>query len=275
MEYAANDYAIALMAKGLGKQSDFAKYSKRAGNWKNLWDKDATDQGFSGFVWPRHRDGSWKAKFDPLLTGTWGSDSFYEGNAWTYSTFVPQDVAGLIQASGGRDTFVKRMESFFDVPGRYDVGNEPGFLAPYLYLWAGHPNLTQTRIRSILAKNYHTGPKGLPGNDDSGAMSSWYVFGKMGFYPNAAQDVYLIGSPAFQRVTIHLANGRDFTVETEGNTPDKPYVAGATWNGKPYNRAWFTHEELMRGGVLRLKMSASPSSWGAAEPPPSMSTDVR
>ncbi|HEY4358568.1 MAG TPA: GH92 family glycosyl hydrolase [Acidobacteriaceae bacterium] len=275
MEYAADDYAIALMAKGLGKQSDFVKYSKRAGNWKNLWDTAATDQGFNGFVWPRHRDGSWKAKFDPLLTGTWGSDSFYEGNSWTYSTFVPQDVAGLIQASGGRDTFVKRMESFFDVPGRYDVGNEPGFLAPYLYLWAGRPSLTQTRIRSILAKNYHTGPKGLPGNDDSGAMSSWYVFGKMGFYPNAAQDVYLIGSPAFQRVTIHLANGHEFTVKTEGNAIDKPYVAGATWNGKPYNRAWFTHEELMRGGVLRLTMSARPSSWGAAELPPSMSRDVR
>jgi predicted alpha-1,2-mannosidase len=275
MEYAANDYAVALMARGLGNKADFLKYSKRAQNWKNLWDKNATDHGFSGFVWPRHRDGSWKANFDPLLSGTWGSDNFYEGNSWTYSTFVPQDVAGLIEASGGRDRFVKRMEAFFDLPGRYDVGNEPGFLAPYLYLWAGRPDLTQQRIRSILAQNYHTGAKGLPGNDDSGAMSSWYAFGKMGFYPNAAQDVYIIGSPAYDRVTIHLPNRRDFVVEAEGNAKDKPYVVSATWNGRPYSKTWFTHSELMQGGILHLKMSATPTHWGADEPPPSMSTNVR
>jgi putative alpha-1,2-mannosidase len=167
------------------------------------------------------------------------------------------------------------MDAFFDLPGRYDVGNEPGFLAPYLYLWAGRPDLTQRRIRSILAKNYHAGTKGLPGNDDSGAMSSWYAFGKMGFYPNAAQDVYVIGSPAYNRLTIHLSNGRDFVVEAEGNTKDKPYVASATWNGRRYHKTWFTHSELMGGGTLRLKMSATPTRWGADEPPPSMSTDTQ
>ena len=271
MEYAANDYALALFAKRLGNDADFRKYSKRAANWKNVWDSDATDHGFSGFVWPRHRDGSWKADFDPLLSGTWGSDSFYEGNSWTYSTFVPQDVAGLVEASGGASRFVQRMDAFFDLPGRYDVGNEPGFLAPYLYLWAGRPDCTQSRIRAILAQNYHSGPKGLPGNDDSGAMSSWYAFGKMGFYPNAAQDVYLIGSPAFRRVTLNLANGRQFTIATKGDVGSMPYIAGATWNGKPYTRAWFTHEELMRGGTLLLTMSATPSNWGATNPPPSMS----
>jgi putative alpha-1,2-mannosidase len=92
-----------------------------------------------------------------------GSDTFYEGNSWTYSTFVPQDVAGLIAASGGNEIFVKRMNAFFDLLKRYDVGNEPGFLAPYLYIWAGHPEETQRHIRSILAKSYHSGTKGLPG----------------------------------------------------------------------------------------------------------------
>jgi len=271
MEYAANDYAIALFAKGLHKQTDFQKYSLRASNWKNIWDAEATDQGFTGFIWPRHRDGSWKANFDPLLSASWGSDSFYEGNSWTYSTYVPQDVAALVEASGGDARFVQRMDAFFDLPGRYDVGNEPGFLAPYLYLWAKRPDATQAHIRAILAKNYHAGPKGLPGNDDSGAMSSWYAFGKMGFYPNAAQDVYLIGSPSYRRVAITLANGRTFAIETEGSVATDPYIARATWNGRPYTRAWFTHEQLMQGGTLRLTMSATPTTWGAAEPPPSMS----
>lgn len=272
MEYAANDYAIALMAKGLGKQDDFRKYTQRAENWRNLWDADASDHGFSGFIWPRHRDGSWKANFDPLLTGEWGSDAFYEGNAWTYSTYVPQDVSGLIAMSGGNARFVARMDAFFDLPGRYDVGNEPGFLAPYLYIWAGRPDRTQFQIRRILTASYHSGPSGLPGNDDSGAMSSWYVFGKLGFYPNAAQDVYLIGSPAFKRASIHLPNGRTFTVETEGNAPDKPYIASATWSGRPFNRAWFTHEELMQGGILRFVMSTTPTHWADTAPPPSLSS---
>jgi len=274
MEYAANDYAIALFAQGLGKEDDYRKYARRAENWRNLWDTEATDDGFKGFIWPRHRDGRWKTNFDPLLTGTWGGDNFYEGNAWTYSTYVPQDVAGLIEASGGNARFVERMDAFFNLPGRYDVGNEPGFLAPYLYLWAGRPDRTQAQMRTILASSYHSGPKGLPGNDDSGAMSSWYVFGKLGFYPNAAQDVYLIGSPAFRRVSIHLGNGRTFTIEAEGNGPDKPYIAAATWNGKPFSRAWFTHEELMQGGTLHFTMSATPTRWGAGDPPPSSSTGV-
>lgn len=271
MEYAANDYAIALFAKGLHKDGDYQKYLQRASNWKNIWDADATDHGFSGFIWPRHRDGTWKANFDPLLSGTWGSDCYYEGNSWTYSTYVPQDVAGLIKASGGDARFVQRMDAFFDLPGRYDVGNEPGFLAPYLYIWAKRPDATQSHIRAILASNYHAGPKGLPGNDDSGAMSSWYAFGKMGFYPNAAQNIYLIGSPAYRRVSIALTNGRNFVIEARGDVAANPYIASATWDGRPYNRAWFTHEQLMQGGTLVFTMSATPTKWGADAPPPSLS----
>jgi putative alpha-1,2-mannosidase len=102
-------------------------------------------------------------------------------------------------------------------------------------------------------------------------MSSWYAFGKMGFYPNAAQDVYLIGSPAFHRVTIDLANGRHFIIETKGDPATNPYIAHATWNGRPYSRAWFSHEQLMNGGTLLLTMSPTPTSWGSTDPPPSIS----
>jgi predicted alpha-1,2-mannosidase len=272
MEYATDDYAVALFARGLGYKSDYIRYAQRAQNWKNLWDKNAHADGFTGFVWSRHRDGSWKANFDPMMTGTWGSDTFYEGNSWTYSTFVPQDVAGLINASGGRTRFIERMDTFFNIPGAYDVGNEPGFLAPYLYLWAGRPDRTQKMIRDIIARDYHSGTEGLPGNDDSGAMSSWFAFGKLGIYPIAGQDVYLIGSPAFRRASIRLPNGRLFVIETEGNSAGTPYISSATWNGKPYPRDWFTHEQLMQGGVLSLAMSPTPSQWGEMDPPPSIST---
>jgi predicted alpha-1,2-mannosidase len=273
MEYAANDYEIAVMAKALHHEEDYVKYLKRSGNWVNLWDTDATDAGFKGFIWSRHADGSWKASFNALQSGTWGSDTFYEGNPWTYSTFVPQDVAGLIARSGGDATFVKRLDAFFAVPGRYDVGNEPGFLSPYLYIWAGRQDRTADQIRRILAVSYHAGPKGLPGNDDSGAMSSWYAFGKLGFYPNAGQDVYVIGSPAYPEASIHLANGKTFTIVAKNVSVANKYIASAEWDGKPYTKAWFRHEDLMRGGRLVFTMSAQPSSWGDKEPPPSSSTE--
>ncbi len=271
MEYAANDYAISLFAAGLGKQKDAALYRGRAQNWKNLWDSGVSDAGFQGFIWPRHRSGQWRADFDPLLSGTWGGDNFYEGNSWTYSTYVPQDVAALVAACGGPSRFAARMDAFFTLPNRYDVGNEPGFLAPYLFLWAERPDRTQFWVRHILDESYHSGPSGLPGNDDSGAMSSWYVFGRLGIYPNAAQDVYLIGSPSYPSATLHLGNGRTFTVETTNGGPGRPYIQSATWNGRPYARVWFTHEELMRGGTLHLTMSDKPSSWGAGSRPPSLS----
>jgi predicted alpha-1,2-mannosidase len=271
MEYAANDYEIALMANALNHPEDYAKYLKRSGNWKMLWDQQASDGGFTGFIWPRHRDGSWKQPFNALESGSWQGDTFYEGNSWTYSTFVPQDVAGLIERSGGNDAFVRRLDAFFAVPGRYDVTNEPGFLSPYLYNWAGRQDRTADQIRAILASSFHAGPKGLPGNDDSGAMSSWYVFGKMGFYPNAGQDVYLLGSPAFPEMSIHLANGKTFTIEARNVSAENKYIAKAEWNGQPYTKAWFRNQDILRGGKLVLSMSAQPVNWATGDPPPSSS----
>lgn len=272
MAYAADDFEVALVAKGLGHEADYRKYLKRSGNWKNLWDADFEAGGFKGFIRPRHRDGSWEKDFTALKTGTWGGDSFYEGNSWTYSLYVPQDVAGLIQMCGGNQTFVKRLDAFFDVPGRYDVGNEPGFLSPYLYIWAGRQDKTAARVREIIARSFHTGRNGLPGNDDSGAMSSWYAFGVMGIYPNAGQDVYLIGSPAIPEVTLHLANGKSFTIEAKNVSTENKYIVSATLNGVPLHRAWLRHEQILRGGRLVLTMSATPANWATGEVPPSSST---
>ena len=301
MEYAANDYAVSLMARGLGHPDDARKYAGRAGNWKKLWDADAVDHteggDIRGFIWMRHRDGSWLQPFDANLGGTWHQNNFYEGSTWTYSLYVPQDVRGLVQMTGGADAFVRRLDLFFaDISavrdnrydsaagtpapafqaasahaGRYDVGNEPGFLAPYLYNWAGRQDRTAYQVRHILEQSYSTGTKGLPGNDDSGAMGSFYVFNKLGFFSVAAQTTYLIGSPYFPHMRLQLPNGKIFVIDAPDVSDKRMYIARATWNGKPWNRAWFTHEELMSGGTLRLQMSDRPTHWDTGQPPPSSS----
>ena len=272
MEYAADDFEIALIARGLGRDADFKKYLKRSKNWTNLWDPDFAEDGVKGFIRPRHRDGSWKKDFTAMQSCSWGGDSFYEGNSWTYSLFVPQDVPSLMEKSGGRQQFVERLDAFFGVPGRYDVGNEPGFLAPYLYIWAGRHDRTVERIREIISKNFHPGRNGLPGNDDSGAMSSWYAFGVMGIFPNAGQDLYLIGSPTFPRLTLHLANGKTFVIEAQNVSPHNLYIVAAALNGDALNQAWIKHEDILRGGKLVLTMSAKKGSWFEHSVPPPAET---
>lgn len=269
MEYAADDFEIALLAKGLGKTADYEKYLRRSGNWENLWDTKLTDGGISGFIRPKHRDGSWLAPFTTMETCSWGGKTFYEGNSWTYSTFVPQNVARLIELAGGPQAFVHRLDAFFDGPGRYDVGNEPGFLSPYLYIWAGRHDKTVERVRQIISANFHPGRSGLPGNDDSGAMSSWFAFGQIGIFPNAGQDIYLIGSPALPEITLHLADGKSFAIQARNVSLENKYVTAADLNGKPLNRAWLRHSEIASGGRLTLTMSASPGAWPTGDPPPS------
>ena len=281
MEYAANDYAVALMARGLQHADDDRKYLARAAQWKNLWDANAvahTEGGdVNGFIWPRHKDGSWKTPFDAHLAGTWHQDNFYEGTTWTYSLYVPQDVRGLMTLAGGKDAFVHRLDLFFAPAAahgrndRYDVGNEPGFLSPYLYNWAGRQDRTAYQVRTILAQSFRNGTKGIPGNDDSGAMSSFLVFNKLGIFPVAGQTTYLIGSPYFPRAELHLANGKTFTIVAKDVSDRNLYIASAKWNGAPYTRSWFTHDELMKGGTLTLQMTDKPTAWDSGLPPPSMS----
>lgn len=284
MEYYANDYAVAVMARGLGHTADARLFSDRASNWKKLWRADAVDHtedgDITGFIWMKHDDGSWKEPFDPRLVGTWYQDNFYEAGTWTYSLYVPQDTRALIQQIGGKDLFKKRLDLFFEPvfdPNsthsryRYDVGNEPGFLSPYLYNWIGEQSSTAKTIRTILPKSYHTGLAGLPGNDDSGAMGSFLVFNQLGFFPVAAQNFYLIGSPTFPRSTIMLGNGKTFSVVADNTSEKNIYIGSATWNGRPYHKAWFTHDQLMQGGELKLTMTDKPTHWDTGAPPPSMS----
>lgn len=279
VEYAYDDFCIAEVAHGLGKDALYQRFKKRAGNWKNLW-RPVTDDGATGFIWPRKPDGSWKQDFSTTKAGTW-PDFFYESQSWEYSLFVPQDVAGLINQCGGKKAFIQRLNTFFlkdldddsSVGHYYNVSNEPGFLTPTLYSWAGRPDLTNRRVRAIIDKNYSDQRDGLPGNDDSGAMSSWLAFHMMDIFPVAGQDVYLITAPQFAKTTVHLENGNTFTIEAQGLSSENRFVTSATLNGSPLHQAWFHHTDIKNGGQLILKMGPKSTDWGTENPPPALSDD--
>ncbi len=191
-------------------------------------------------------------------------------DAWTYSLDVPQDVKKLIERCGGAEAFVNRLDTFF-INKYYHVNNEPGFLTPCLYTWAGRPDKVAFTVNHIRNTYYNTGRGGLPGNDDSGAMSAFYTMHAIGFYPNAGQDVYLITSPLFKKVRIHLAQDQWLTINAINVSDENIYVQTAHLNGKPWNKAWFRHGDIIHGGTLDLVMGNKPSSWGSKNPPPSLS----
>lgn len=277
VEYSYDDWCIAQVAKGLHHPDLYEKYMKRSGNWRNLWRSDYEWQGMRGFIMPRDAAGRWldsvpwgKSKvYHPQIPYRpdtkvapwylpWWSTFFYEALSAEYSLSIPHDVPGLIEACGGKDAFIKRLDTFF-VNKHYNVANEPSFLTPYLYHWVGRPDLSVERINQIVHDNYDDTPNGLPGNDDSGAMSSWLVFNMMGIYPVAGQNLYLVGSPMIPAYTIHLPNGKDLKVVAKGNE----------WNVKSqYDEAILrgtslTHRQLLKGGTLVLpdcrKVAPSPT----------------
>jgi len=305
VEYAANDWAIALCALKLGKTNDYKKYYKRAGNWENLW-KPIESFGATGFIMPRKANGDWdedyreptidyftgnvvppqeigvvtpannvpeeyleKKKFTPHTDGTW-VNFFYESTSWEYSLYVPQDVSRLIAKSGGTDQFISRLDTFF-TKGYFNIANEPGFFAPYLYIYAGRYDKSVKLLDGLLGKYYTDKTDGIPGNDDSGAMSSWYVFNKIGVFPNAGQDVYLITTPHFNKISLKVSDSRIFTIKAENLSSKNIYIESAELNGETLNQPWLRHSDIKKGGILVLKMTDKPGIWGTENLPPSRS----
>lgn len=281
LEYSYNDFCLAQVAKALGRTADYQKYLARSKNWMNLWDDETKS------VRPREADGRWMQPFDKTKLYffdaprfTWMSAPYYEGSAYQYSTYVPHDPQALIDRVGGDEAFVRWLDIFFGrekgteqlrPEGLYTHGNEPDILAAFLYIHAGRADRTQEQARRLMEREYRTGRAGLPGNDDAGTMSSWYVWNAVGLYPNAGQNYYYVGSPLFTRATIDLGAGRAFIVEAPNASAANKYVQSATLNGKPLTRAWLTHAQISTGGRLFLQMGDKPSSWGSGNRPPSLS----
>jgi predicted alpha-1,2-mannosidase len=286
MDYAYNDYNIATVAKGLNRLDIYDRYIKQADNWKNLWRADYENNGSKGFIMPKDAAGNWldevvfgeskiqkpTYKYTPTITESpwyvchW-CVFFYEGTSWEYSLSIPHDLPEVVRKSGGDLAFKNRLDTFFDAK-LYDVSNEPSFLAPTMYHWIGKPYLSSDRIRGIIKDNFNTSRAGLPGNDDSGAMSSWLAFHMMGLYPNAGQPYYLLNTPLIKETTLQLEEGKSFKITTKNLTDKKKYIKSALLNGKPFNQAWILHEDIVKGGELILEMDSKPSAWGTTILPP-------
>lgn len=285
VEYAYDDFCLAQVAKGLGRMGEYQRAIAQSDNWKNLW-RDVEDNGARGFIMPKDAAGRWVdsiqcdvdcgkynfVRYTPLtvewpICVCWWCGFFYEGTSWEYSLSVPHDVPGLIERSGGKEAFRKRLDTFFD-KGFYNVGNEPSFLTSCLYHWIGRPDLSSTRTRSIIDKNFNSSRAGIPGNDDSGAMSSWLAFHMMGFYPNAGQPYYLITAPYFKRTVMRLAEGKTFIITAKNLSDKNIHIKSAAFNGKPFTTAWIDHATIAQGGELVLEMTSAPTDWGKETPPP-------
>ncbi|HSG68033.1 MAG TPA: GH92 family glycosyl hydrolase, partial [Bacteroidales bacterium] len=264
LEFAYDDWCIAQIAEKAGNNSIRDEYLGRASYYRAHYDKG------TGFMRPKKSDGSWVSEFDPLDTHGQG---FIEGNAWTYSLFVPHEPEKLITLMGGPERFVDRLDSLFTMQldekyieqteditrdgiiGNYVHGNEPGHHIPYLYNFASAPAKTQERVRMIMETMYGTGPDGLCGNDDAGQMSAWYVFSALGFYPVCpGSDRYVLGSPGLVSAEIILNNGNTFRIRTENQERDHYIVDRITLNGQPIDRHYILHEEIMEGGELTFHL---------------------
>ncbi len=293
LEYAYNDFCIAQMAKILQtkiekdskgfstgwlekeidlKKADYEKYIKRAQYYKNIFDQQ------TGFMRPK-QNGNWISPFLPNEV----TFHFTEGNSWVYTFFVPQDVTGLMELYGGKANFTRKLDELFTTDqkltgreqpditgliGQYAHGNEPSHHITYLYNYAGEPWKTQKLVRRILDEFYKPVPDGLIGNEDCGQMSAWYILSALGFYQiNPGQPVYAFGTPLFKEAKINLENGKTFTIRAANVSNKNFYIQSVKLNGKAHKKSFFTHEDLMQGGILEFVMIDKPNQKAFAEAP--------
>lgn len=274
LEYAYDDWCIYQFGKSLGKsEKELAQYKKNAMNYKNVFDKE------TNLMRGRNQDGKFQTPFSPLK---WG-DAFTEGNSWHYSWSVFHDPQGLINLMGGKQTFVQMLDSVFNVPplfddsyyggviheiremqimnmGNYAHGNQPIQHMIYMYDYAGQPWKAQYWIREVMDKLYTPQADGYCGDEDNGQTSAWYVFSAMGFYPVCpGANQYVIGTPYFDKMTLHLENGKTMTITAQNCSQENKYIQSLSINGMPSTKNFFTHEQLTQGGNIQYVMGSTPN----------------
>jgi predicted alpha-1,2-mannosidase len=288
LEYAYDDWCLAQMAKALGKEDDYRLFLSRAGNYRNLFDAETQ------FMRPRMRDGSWLVPFDPL-----GPKGFCEGNAWQYTFFAPHDVAGLIELFGSREAFNAKLNRAFELSAeknfaarhgkgsQVNYSNQPALHMAHLFNYSGAPWLAQKWVREVKQRAFGgtTPDEGYRSDDDQGQLGALGVLMAIGLFEvrggAALRPVYEITSPIFDRVTIHLDPrhypGKTFTIVAQDNSTQNPYIQSATLDGKPLNRPWLDHRQVVNGGTLVLNLGPKPNQqWGSRpeDAPPSMSSEA-
>lgn len=281
LEYCYDDFTILKLAQELKRpQTEIDTFAKRALNYKNIFDSS------TNFMRGKNLDGSWQSPFRP---DKWG-DAFTEGCSWHYTWAVFHDPKGLMNLMGGREKFICKLDSvFISSPsfdfsyykkqiheitemviagmGQYAHGNEPIQHGIYLYNYAGEPWKAQQHVRETMDLLYTPYPDGLCGDEDNGQTSAWYVFSAIGFYsvcPGAGQ--YVIGSPLFNKVTLHLENGKTFVVNGINNSHKNVYIKRASLNGIPYSKNYISHQDIMNGGILNFEMSSKPNTVRGVNP---------
>lgn len=273
LEYAYADWCVARFAESLGKHDIADKYYRKAQSYRNLYYAE------HGFMWAKDAKGNWRDKFDAT---EWGGP-FTEGSSWHWTWSVLHDPEGLSTLMGGHQPMAARLDSMFTAPntynygtygfviheisemvalnmGQYAHGNQPVQHGIYLYDYVGQPWKAQYHLRDVMNKLYNSGSKGYCGDEDNGQTSAWYVFSAMGFYPVCpGMPEYAVGSPLFEKVTLHLPEGKTFVVSAGGNAANHPYIGSASLNGVEFTRNYLKHEELTKGGELKLQMDSVPN----------------
>ena len=254
LEYYVADNALAWMAEERGDKEFAAELRKRAAGYKNYYSKE------SGTLRPLKADGTFLTPFNPRQGENFEEvPGFHEGSAWNYTFFVPHDVEGLAKLMGGKRQFVDKLQKVFD-EGLYDPANEPDIAYPYLFSrFGGEEWRTQREVNRLLDKHFTSKPDGIPGNDDTGTMSAWAVFSMMGFYPDCpGEPFYTLTTPVFDEVEIDLADGKTLTIEAERTSPDDIYISSMELGGKPLKKYRVSHDELLNGGRVDMKLSSRP-----------------
>ncbi|MBS7457353.1 GH92 family glycosyl hydrolase [Coralloluteibacterium stylophorae] len=273
LELVAADFGLAELARAAGDAEGERLFRARSGWWRNLFNPQATPEG--GYIQPRHADGRW-AEFDPA-----SHDEFVEGSGAQYLWMVPFDPAGLVEKLGGAETAARRLDAFFRTPeGEWavtksgplhaELDNEPSIASPWLYNFVGQPWKTQATVRQAMRQIWTNRPEGMPGNDDLGAMSSWYVWSALGLYPlYPGRADLVVGSPLFPRAAIERPDA-GIEIRADGAAPDAPYVQALRVDGEPSDRAWLPADFVERGGRLDFTLGREPNrAWGSTTPPPS------
>ena len=264
LEYAYDDYCIARMAEKLGERQIADEFDKRSLNYKNVYNSQTT------FMQPRNNKGSFIENFSPDDY----TPHICESNGWQYFWSVQQDVDGLISLVGGKERFAQKLDSMFtynpsadeDLPifstgmiGQYAHGNEPSHHVIYLFNAIGQPWKTQKYAVEVMHELYKNTPAGLCGNEDCGQMSAWYVFSAMGFYPvDPISGKYEIGTPMYPEMKMHLANGKTFTILAPAVSKENIYIQSVKLDGKPYDKSYITHEQIMNGSIFEFEMGNKP-----------------
>lgn len=268
-----DDWCMAQIAKELGKNEDYDFFIKRSLNYRNLFNRS------TGFYHPKDKDGNWIEPFDYRFDGGVGARDYYtENNAWTYIWQPYHAFDDLIDMMGGREKFDEKLDALFTTPlgrskwqyyavlpdatgnvGQFVMGNEPSMHIPYLYNLAGKPWKTQKRVRMLMNTWFRNDLMGVPGDEDGGGLSAFYVFSAMGFYPiTPGIPEYQIGSPLFNKISIHLQNGKTFTVIAKNNSDKNKYIQSAKLNDRELAKSVITHDDIVRGGTLVLEMGERP-----------------